>query len=120
MRQHVNVKRIGYVFGAIVMAWSINAGAAQTWTKVSMVDSMCALKVKADPDNHTRECAMQCAKGGYGILASDGTYLKFDKAGNEQAAAILKASKAADHLRVTVTGDRKGDTISVASLQLVD
>lgn len=120
MRQYVNIKRIGYVAGAFVMAWSLNAGAAETWSKAAMVDSMCAIKVKADPDKHTRECAIQCATGGYGILASDGSYLKFDQAGNERAAAILKASKAADHLRVTVTGDRKGDTIAVASLQLVE
>jgi hypothetical protein len=116
----VNVKQIGYVCAAVVMAWSLNAGAAETWTKVSMVDSLCSTKVKADPDKHTRECALQCAKGGFGIVASDGTYLRFDKAGNDQAAAMLKASKAADHLRVNVTGNRKGDTIAVASLQSID
>jgi hypothetical protein len=111
------VKKIGLVLGALLFAASVHVGAADTWTKVSIVDSMCALKVKADPDKHTRECAMQCAKGGYGIITADGTYLKFDQAGNEQALAILKGSKAVDHLRVTVTGTRKGDTIAVSSVQ---
>ena len=111
------MKKLGYVFGAILVAASVQLGAADTWTKVSMVDTMCALKVKADPDKHTRECALQCAKGGFGIVAADGTYLKFDKAGNEQATALLKASKSVDHIRVNVTGTRKGDTIEVSSLQ---
>ena len=111
------MKKLAYVFGALLIASSMQLGAAETWTKVSMVDTMCALKVKADPDKHTRECALQCAKGGFGIVAADGTYLKFDKAGNDQATALLKASKAADHIRVTVTGTRKGETIEVASLQ---
>lgn len=111
-----NAKAVMALMGACVLAWTMGVGAADTWTKVPLVDSMCALKVKADPDKHTRECAMQCAKGGYGVLAADGAYLKFDEAGNAQAVALLKASKAADHLRVTVTGTRKGDTIAVASL----
>ena len=111
------MKKLGFVLGAVLVAASMQLGAADTWTKVSMVDTMCALKVKADPDQHTRECALQCAKGGFGIVAPDGTYLKFDKAGNEQATALLKASKSADHIRVNVTGTRKGDTIEVSSLQ---
>ena len=114
------MKKIGVMFGAMLVAASMQLGAAETWTKVAMVDAMCALKVKADPDKHTRECALQCAKGGFGILAADGTYLKFDKAGNDQAAALLKASKASDHIRVTVTGTRKGETIAVSSLQAVN
>ena len=114
------MKKIGYLIGALLVAASMQVGAAETWTKVSMVDSMCALKVKGDPDKHTRECALQCAKGGYGVLAADGTYLKFDKAGNDQAAAILKGAKGADHLRVTVTGTRKGEIIAVSALQLAN
>lgn len=106
--------------GAAMLAFSLNVSAAETWTKVSLVDSMCALKVKADPDKHTRACALQCAKGGFGVIAADGTYLKFDAKGNEQAAALLKGSTAADHLRVTVTGTKKGDTITVSSLQFVN
>ncbi|HUQ88654.1 MAG TPA: hypothetical protein VM096_13920 [Vicinamibacterales bacterium] len=114
------MKRIGYVLGALLVAAAMQVGAAETWTKVSLVDTMCSLKAKAAPDKHTRECALDCADGGYGIIASDGTYLKFDKAGNDQALAMLKASKAADHLRVTVTGTRKGETIAVASLQAAE
>jgi hypothetical protein len=117
MNRMLNMKRMTVALGALVLGWSLTLGAADSWTNVSMVDTLCSAKVKANPDAHTRACALQCAKGGYGILASDGTYLKFDKAGNDQALAILKASKATDHLRVTVTGTRKGDTIAVGSIQ---
>lgn len=113
------MKRIGVVV-MVLAAWSLTVGAADTWTRVALVDTMCSLKVKADPDKHTRECALQCAKGGFGVFTADGAYLKFDAKGNEQATALLKGAKASDHLRVNVTGTRNGETIAVASLQLAN
>lgn len=92
--------------------------AEQTWKDVPMVDVMCAAKVKADPDVHARACALQCQKSGFGILTADGTFLKFDAAGNARAIEALKASRKTDHLRVTVTGEREGDTLKVRSLTL--
>ena len=92
--------------------------AAATWKDVSIVDSDCAVKVKDNPDAHTRSCAQQCAKSGYGILTTDGKFLKFDTAGNDKAVAALQGSKASDHLRATVTGDLKGDTIQVKSVKM--
>jgi pyruvate formate-lyase activating enzyme-like uncharacterized protein len=92
--------------------------AAETWENVSVVDVSCSAKVKADADAHTRACAMKCEKSGYAIVTSDGTVLKFDAKGNEEAIAALKASSKVDHLRVTVMGDRDGDTIKVKSLRM--
>ena len=92
--------------------------ASETWKGVSLVDSMCAAKVKKDPDKHPTKCAIQCQGSGYGILTSDGTFLKFDSAGNDKALAALKATKKTDHLRATVTGEKDGDTIKVESLSL--
>src|SRR5262245_19270307 len=80
--------------------------AAETWKNVVVVDANCSVKVKSDPDAHTTKCALACAKSGFGILAADGTYLKFDAAGNEKIIAALKETKKADHLRATVTGER--------------
>ncbi len=91
---------------------------AETWTGVPVVDNSCYAKVKADPDAHTRECAIQCAKSGYGIIAADGAYLKFDEAGNKKTLDLLKKSTKKDHLRATVTGKRNGDTIQVESIKL--
>src|SRR5512143_748580 len=86
-----------------------------TWTNVPVVDTMCVSKVKANPDAHKRSCALQCARSGYGLITNDGTYLKFDEAGNEKTVAALKASMKEDHVRATVKGTREGDTIKVDS-----
>lgn len=93
---------------------------AASWDKAPLVDHMCLEKVKANPDKHTTSCLIQCANSGYGILGGDGQWLKFDEAGNQKALAALKATKKKDHIRVNVTGERKGDTIEVASLALAD
>ena len=92
--------------------------AAETWTDVSIVDVACSAKVKADPDAHTRDCALTCSKSGFGIVTPDGAFLKFDAKGNEQAVAALKGAQKKDHLRVTVTGDRDGAIIKVTSLKM--
>src|SRR5262245_40923329 len=92
--------------------------AAETWTDVPVIDTNCLGKVKADPDKHKVSCALQCAKGGYGLLLPDGTYLKFDAAGNEKTVAALKETKKADHIRATVEGDRDGESIKVKSVRL--
>ena len=94
------------------------AAAAETWKNVPVIDTSCLSKVKADPDKHTTACALQCAKGGYGLLATDGSYLKFDAAGNEKTVAALKSTKKTDHLRATVEGAREGDTVKVTSVTL--
>lgn len=94
------------------------SAAAEEWRNVPMVDTMCATKVKANPDGHTRSCALQCQKSGFGIVAADGTFLTFDEAGNKQATAALKEAKQSDRLRVNVTGTREGNTIKVKSLTM--
>ena len=91
---------------------------SETWRNVALVDAMCSAKVKADPDKHTAECAIACAKGGFGIITSDGSFLKFDEAGNAKALSALKAGAKKDHLRVVVVGELDGETIKVTSLTL--
>ncbi len=108
---------------AVVLAASTGlplavAAEETTWSNVPVVDTMCIGKVKANPDAHKRSCALQCSKSGYGLIAQDGTYLKFDAAGNEKTVAALKASKKEDHVRATVKGAKEGDTIKVDSITL--
>lgn len=93
---------------------------AEVWKNVSLMDSMCSAKeqVMKDPDSHPVHCAIQCAKSGFGVVGADGKYLKFDQAGNDQVLAALKSTKKTDHLRVTVDGERKGDSIAVKSVVL--
>ena len=40
--------------------------AVETYKDVSVVDVNCSKKVAADPDSHTRACALKCAASGYG------------------------------------------------------
>ncbi len=90
---------------------------AATWNGVPLIDQNCEPKVEKNPDAHTAACLLQCAGSGYGIL-SDGTWIKLDRAGNEMAVSALKATSRKDHIRVNVTGERKGDVIHVRSLTL--
>jgi hypothetical protein len=103
---------------AAMMAASL-ALTAETWKNVNVVDSQCVEKVKANPDKHTTKCSLACADEGYGILTPDGTYLKFDAAGNAQAKAAFESTKKTDHLRADVEGTKSGDEIKVTSFKLL-
>ena len=93
--------------------------ATETFTDVPVVDVSCSKKVAANPDAHTRSCAMACAKSGFGIVTADKKFLKFDADGNAKITEALKASQEKDHLRVDVKGDVQGDTLKVDSIKLL-
>ena len=93
--------------------------AVETYKDVPVVDVNCSKKVAADPDSHTRACALKCEKSGYGIVTHDKQFVKFDADGNAKIVEALKASDKKDHLRVDVTGDLQGDTLKVTSIKLL-
>jgi len=108
-----------YALSILIVAILISAPlAAETWQNVPIVDTMCLSKVKDNPDAHPTSCLMSCASSGYGILTSKGDYLKFNDEGNQKALAALKQTDKKDHVRVTVDGDRQGDTIKVKSVSV--
>ena len=117
VERRFTVKRIAavLVFAALIVP---ALAAAETWTNLPLVDHNCLEKVKADPDKHETSCLIMCSKSGYGVLTSDGTWLKFDKKGNEEALKALKATKKEKGIRVTVTGEREGDSINVNTLKI--
>lgn len=90
-----------------------------TYKDVSVVDVNCSKKVAANPDAHSRSCALACADSGFGILTKDGQFLKFDAKGNREIKQELKASHEKDHLRVNVKGTVEGDTLKVSSVKLL-
>lgn len=92
--------------------------ATSTFKDVSLVDVNCSKKVAANPDAHTRSCALACQKSGFGILANN-HFLKFDANGNREVLQELKASHETDHLRVNVSGEVQGDTLKVSSVKLL-
>ena len=92
--------------------------ATSTFKDVSLVDVSCSKKAAANPDAHTRSCALACEKSGFGVLANN-TFLKFDAKGNQEILKELKGSHETDHLRVNVTGDVEGSTLKVSSVKLL-
>jgi len=92
---------------------------SETFNNVPVVDKNCSSKVAANPDAHTRECALKCAASGYGIITQDQKFLKFDAEGNAKVKQALEASSKKDHLRVDVTGDVDNDTLKVKSIKLL-
>lgn len=93
--------------------------AVETYKDVPVVDVNCSTKVAAEPDSHTRACALKCAASGFGIVTQDRHFLKFDAEGNRKIVEALKTSDKKDHLRVDVSGDVQGDTLKVTSVQLL-
>ena len=111
------MKKAIVLMGALLALPSF--AAAEDWANVSMIDTQCATKAKANPDGHTRSCALACAKSGFGIVDKDGNYLKFDAKGNEEAQKLLERSNKQDHIRVDVSGKKDGGLIHVESVKLL-
>jgi hypothetical protein len=112
------MKRIpvfAFTFALLALTFPLHA---DTWKSLPLMDSHCSEKMAGDPDSHPRSCALQCAKGGYGVITADGKFLKFDEAGNEKALDALKKSEKKDHLRATIEGTLNGDVITVTSLAI--
>jgi hypothetical protein len=112
------MRKASLVLLALVFALPLSLS-AETWKNVSLMDGGCAKHAEklATPDAHTKECALKCAKAGYGTVV-DGKFIKFDKKGDELAKEAIMKSDKKDHLRANVTGELKGGEIHVASLKL--
>jgi hypothetical protein len=93
--------------------------ATETYKDVPVVDVNCSKKVAADPDSHTRACALKCEASGFGIVTKDKQFVRFDAEWNAKITEALKASDKKDHLRVDVSGDLQGDTLKVTSIKLL-
>jgi hypothetical protein len=108
------MKRVSRLIALSVTAAGLSL-AADAWTG-HLIDANCKAKVPVD---HTAKCAIACAGGGYGVLLTDGKFVKFDEAGNEKALAALKATKKEKDLKAKVTGTLENDTIKVASVEIL-
>ncbi len=110
--------KLALALAVTLLAFPVLAADAETWKSLPLMDGHCITKMAENPDAHPRSCALQCAKGGYGVITAEGKFLKFDEAGNEKALAALKKSDRKDHLRATVTGSLDGDVITVSSISI--
>src|SRR5882672_6169091 len=122
------------IFFGLGAALLIIAGAV-VWAheKVKLTGYVVDVKCAADHANespeaatkfaaeHTRECALkeECVKSGYGVYA-DGKWYPFDTKGNELAKALLEKTRKKDHVKVSVTGIKRGGKILVQQLTEVE
>jgi len=90
------------------------AAFAETWNG-TLVDVMCKDK---DIAGHTKKCAVGCAKSGFGLVTSDGKFVKFDEAGNAKALAALKATDKEKDLKAKVDGTLDGDIVQVSWISI--
>jgi hypothetical protein len=82
----------------------------------TVVDVMCKGK---DLAGHTRSCAVDCAKSGFGLVQADGKFLKFDESGNARTLSMLKKSSKEKDLKVKVNGTVDGEVIKVQAVELL-
>ena len=84
----------------LVWSWVAVAGEWQGY----VMDSSCAAKMKDKAAGHKTKCAIGCSKGGYGLVTSDGKFVKFDETGNAKALEALKGTTKDQDLMAKVTG----------------
>ncbi len=87
---------------------------ADNWSG-SVVDVMCKGK---DLTTHSKSCNVSCAAGGYGLVLSDGKFVKFNETGNAKAVAAIKATTKEKDLKAKVTGTLDGEVIKVTSIEI--
>ncbi|MGH9508720.1 MAG: hypothetical protein ACRD2M_02190 [Terriglobales bacterium] len=107
------------VLAGFLLALPWAAAQEATFANVPLIDTMCSAKAAANPDAHTRACALQCQSSGFGILTEKNEFLKLDAAGNSRTIELLKSSSKQDKLRVSVSGTRKGTTLEVKEIKLL-
>ena len=90
----------------------------------NLIDNACAESAKdigARAKGHSTSCALMdgCEKSGYAVYASDNKLYKLDNKGNDIAADVLKNTKTAKGVKVSVEGTVDGTTIKVTKLSEV-
>jgi hypothetical protein len=111
-----NMKRILSVCFLATIACAIAFAADQTWIG-QISDSMCgashAKMTGAHPGMSDRDCALACVKGGgQFVFVSDGKVYKIAN----QDSPLLQMH--AGHAGVTLTGEMKGDAITVSKITM--
>ena len=110
----------------ILIAWlaAIPAPAEQVTLKGYLVDRECSSGIIEQgaeaAAEHDRSCALMeiCRQSGFGLLTASGDFVIFDDAGNDKAVAALESASKDKDYKISVSGNRQGDEIQVASLTI--
>lgn len=104
------------------IAMAVPASAA-TWNNVMLLDVMCSKldRVMKNPPDHPRACILECHDDGYGVVLSNGDFVKFDERGSRLAMDILRADNAPEqNVRVNVHGKIENGVIQVERIELAN
>lgn len=102
---------------ALITAVALALACSAAAERVSgiLIDRSCGAKPERAA-NHPKSCIEKCAGSGLGVV-TEGKFIAFDEKGNQLAADLLKESKQAKGVKVTVQGERDGDVLKVASIK---
>jgi hypothetical protein len=112
------------LFAGVVVAGLAFAGAAlaadEKFTGV-LIDTKCSAKPMKDENpetaasKHPKACTIKCAKDGDLVLISGKEAIKLDEASKAKAVEFL--GKEDSKTKATVTGTKKGDTLTITSIE---
>jgi len=103
-----------FILGAAILTASVTMSAQQTWTG-TISDSMCKAKHEEAAEGQgkmaDRDCTLSCVKGGSKfVLLVDGKVYQIANQDNKDLTTFAGQA-------VKVSGDVKGDTITVAKVE---
>jgi hypothetical protein len=111
-----------FLFCVAAVAMSVSLHAETVTGK--LMDVLCrpenvAVGTKKCP--HVKSCMLstRCKESGYGLILKDGTFLKFDTAGNAKAIIALEAWPTDDEVNAKVSGTRTGKEIKIESIEIL-
>ena len=120
-RRTKTVKRILIAVSILLVALSLPLSAETV--KGYLIDKMCSAKVAKEGVDaakaHTKDCALMadCKSSGYGVVNSDGKFLKFGADGDRMAAKMLGLDDREDNIKVSVSGTVTGSSMTVIAIQ---
>ena len=105
-----------FALSALLAATSLVAAAGE-WQGY-IIDSTCVVRLRDKVAGHRTKCAIACFKSGYGLLTSEGNFVKFDETGNAKALEALRGTSKDQDLTAKVTGTLQGEVIKVDSITI--
>jgi hypothetical protein len=102
----------------IALAATLWLGATVLAQKPESFDgTLMPVKCKNDnPSTHARQCALECAETGLGLMTEAGEYVKFSAEGDKKGLEWLTATTRETDLKVRVTGTIKDGLLHVVTI----
>lgn len=107
-------KLILFTFAACFMLFAPAQAAAGSTFTGTLIDADCRAA------NAAAKCEVTEATKSFGLVASDGKFVKLDDAGNIKVDAALKSSSdKPGEKKASITGEMKNDSLSVESVRIL-